>query len=391
MVTSRAFRPRLLILSFDAINIDPRVIKQVHRFANEYAVTTCSPGPSPDSRVTHLEIDAARARPHGRWGNFINDFAREREWFGWLYRQLPLVQQAGERLKGHRFDAVIANDAETIGAAITAAGAQRVHADLHEFYPGLPVDASKLGARQRRYWTWLIRHFASQVASSTTVGSEIARRYAEYGVYNTGVVTNATSFREYEPTPTPKTIRLVHSGNPFKERGLADIMRAVARSRGDVTLDLYLTYNPPADREDLQALAAELGPRIAIHEPVSQAELIDTLHEYDVGIHVLPPTSENNALALPNKFFDFVQARLGIVVGPSIEMAAIVRDRHLGVVTEGFDEDSIRATLDALTQHQVDRFKTAVHQHASELSAEKQVEAWGAVVRKIVSGNQVKG
>lgn len=376
-------RPTVLILSYDSIDIDPRVIKQVRRLADEYEVTTCSPGPSPDGRVEHISLDPAHVRPRGRWGNLIDDVAREREWFRWTYDHVPLVQQTRRLLRGRRFDAVIANDAETIGAAISVAGAGRVHADLHEFFPGLPVDDTKLGLRQRRYWTWLITRFASKVRSSTSVGREIAKRYDEYGL-DAGVVTNATPFRDFTPTPTGTPIRLVHSGNPFRERGLAEIMRAVAGSSADVSLDLYLTYNPPTDREHLVALAEELGPRITVHEPVSQAELIDALHAYDVGIHVLPPTSENNALALPNKFFDFVQARLGIIVGPSIEMAGIVSERGLGIVTEDFTESSILAAVDSLTPARVDAFKASVQQHAESLSAESQIENWAAAVRAIV-------
>ncbi|WP_136055150.1 glycosyltransferase family 4 protein [Microbacterium sp. K24] len=381
MVRSSA-RPTVLILSYDAIDIDPRVIKQVRRLADEYDVTTCSPGSSPDPRVEHIALDPEDVRPRGRWGNLIDDIAREREWFGWTYDHVPLVQQTRRLLRGRRFDAVIANDAETLGAAISVAGAERVHADLHEFFPGLPVDDTKLGQRQRRYWTWLITRFASRVRSSTTVGREIAKRYGEYGL-DAGVVTNASPFRDSTPTPTGSTIRLVHSGNPFRERGLAEIMRAVAASSADVSLDLYLTYNPPTDRQHLVALAEQLGPRITVHEPVSQAELIDALHGYDVGIHVLPPTSENNALALPNKFFDFVQARLGIIVGPSIEMAGIVTERGLGIVTTDFDEASILAALNGLTPGTVDGFKAAAQTHAEALSAEAQVENWAAAVRAI--------
>ncbi|WP_407360799.1 glycosyltransferase family 1 protein [Microbacterium sp. LBN7] len=382
MVTSSA-RPRVLILSYDAIDIDPRVIKQVRRLADEYEVTTCSPGASPDSRVEHIALDPDDVRPRGRWGDLVDDIAREREWFRWGYDHVPLVQQTRRLLRGRRFDAVIANDAETLGAAISVAGAERVHADLHEFFPGLPVDDTKLGLRQRRYWTWLITRFASRVRSSTTVGTAIAQRYREYAL-EPGVVTNATPFRDFAPTPTGRPIRLVHSGNPFRERGLAEIMRAVAASSADVSLDLYLTYNPPTDREHLVALSDELGSRITVHEPVAQAELIDVLHGYDVGIHVLPPTSENNALALPNKFFDFVQARLGIIVGPSIEMAGIVEERGLGIVTADFTESSILAAVDGLTPERVDGFKAAVQEHAAALSAEAQVENWATAVSAIV-------
>lgn len=380
-------KARVLILSFDAIDIDPRVIKQVHRLAGDYAVTTCSPGGPPDPRVEHIELDPSDARPRGRLGNFLDDVAREREWFSWSYHHLPLVAQTKRLLRGRQFDAVLANDGETLGAAISVAGVERVHADLHEFYPGLPVDGSKLGQRQRRYWTWLIRRFASRVRSSTTVGQEIAVRYRAYGV-DPGVVTNATTFRDLTPTATSNPIRLVHSGNPFQERGLAVTMRAVAASSADVSLDLYLTYNPPTDRASLVELAEQLGPRITVHEPVSQEVLIEALHGYDIGIFVLPPTSENYALALPNKFFDFVQARLGILIGPSIEMANIVTQRGLGIITENFSESSIIAAVESLTVENVDAFKASSHTHAESLSAEEQVEKWVVAVDAIVRADK---
>lgn len=375
-------RPRVLILSYDAIDVDPRVIKQVRGLADEFEVTTCSPGGKPDDRVEHIRLDPDDVHPRGRLLDLVDDIARSREWFGWTYRTMPLVQQTKRLLHGRAFDAVLANDAETLGAAISVAGASRVHADLHEFYPGLPVDDSVLGQRQRRYWTWLITRFASRVRSSTTVGAAIAERYRAYGL-GPGVVTNAAPYRPFAPTATGTPVRLVHSGNPFKERGLAAIMRAVASSSADVTLDLFLTYNPPTDRADLQALAGELGDRVTVREPVSQAVLVETLHGYDVGIHVLPPTSENNALALPNKFFDFVQARLGIVVGPSVEMAGLVSDLDLGMVTEDFSEESIRAVLDGLTPELVDDFKAAAQRHAEQLSAEAQTAVWVDAIRSI--------
>ncbi|MGV2983038.1 glycosyltransferase family 1 protein [Microbacterium sp. AGC85] len=385
-MTSTDGRARVLILCFDDISIDPRVLKQVNRLVRDYDVTTCSPGPRPHRDVEHLELHPDEVIPRGRIGNLIDDIAREREWFTWTYRQIPFVKQTKALLRGRRFDAVIANDAETVGVAIECVGADRVHADLHEFFPGLPVEDSMLGLRQRRYWTWLIEKHASQARSSTTVGNAIAQRYAQYGL-RTGVVTNATNLRDLPVRPTSTPIRLVHSGNPFRERGLADIMRAVAASSTAITLDLYLTYNPPADREQLSALAARLGERITVHEPVTQDVLVETLNGYDVGIHVLPPTSENNSLALPNKFFDFVQARLGVIVGPSIEMANLVREHELGEVTETFDESAIREALDGLTRELVDRYKDASDRAAPMLSAESQVETWAESIAAIISAD----
>ncbi len=283
--------------------------------------------------------------------------------------------QVLEKLAGRRFDIAIANDANTVGIASEVVGAKRVLADLHEFFPGLPQPDNELGRRQTRWWTWLVRQHCARAGAVTTVGELIAERYLEYGV-EAGVVANASPRKSLEVRQTSTPIRLVHSGNPFRDRGLGAIMQAVARTKSDVTLDLYLMKQHKFEFDEIMALASTLGPRITVNDPVAQSELIETLNTYDVGIHVLPPTSVNNALALPNKFFDFVQARLGVIVGPSPEMAANVQKHDLGWVTESFDEDAIVAVLDSLTPAEVDFHKHASDTASHVLSAEEQIEEW---------------
>ena len=378
-------QPRLLILSFFDISVDPRVMKQVRRFADDFEVTTCGPGPQPHPKVRHIELDLHFAPKRGKVLHFLDQAAREREFFSWTYRNLPIVVQIRSVLAGQTFDLAIANDADAVGIAAEIVGADRVHADLHEFFPGLPQPDSELGRRQTRYWEWLVRTHCAPAASATTVGQAIADLYADYGVMNCGVVTNASPPKQLPVRPTGTPIRLVHSGNPFRDRGLEAIMRAVARAQTDVTLDLYLMKQNAAELEAVIQLAQELGPRITVHDPVDQNRLIETLNTYDAGIHVLPPTSQNNALALPNKFFDFVQARLGVIVGPSVEMARTVREHDLGWVTDSFDEDAIVRVLDALTPEAVDERKRASDAAAYELSAATQVEVWADALQKIVA------
>ena len=379
--------PSLLILSFVPIDGDPRVMKQVRRFVGEYDVTTCSPGPQPHPEVTHLQLRDDYVPQRSFRARVKDAIARETEAFDAVYFTSPGVLQTRELLQGKRFDAVIANDAETVGVACRLFGGDRVHADLHEFFPDMGFEDSRLGRRQQRYWQWMTRKLVSQAASSTTVGGEIAGRYHEYGVFP-GVVTNSTHWRDLPVRPTGTTVRLVHSGNPFHERSLGEIMRAVAASDADVSFDLYLTLAPVKERAEFVALAESLGDRITVHDPVPQSELIETLNEYDLGIHILQPVSANNIMALPNKFFDYVQARLGIVIGPSVEMARIVREHDLGVVTDSFDESAIGAAIDALTPERVAEYKQAADAASEPLSAERQVETWADAVRAIVAKGQ---
>ena len=56
-----------------------------------------------------------------------------------------------------------------------------------------------------------------------------------------------------------------------------------------------------------------------VHPPVTPAELPSSLNAFDVGVYVLPPRTMNHRLMLPNKFFDFVQARLALVFSTAVE------------------------------------------------------------------------
>jgi glycosyltransferase involved in cell wall biosynthesis len=157
---------------------------------------------------------------------------------------------------------------------------------------------------------------------------------------------------------------------------MLDAVRATARP---VTLDLYLMPNDPAYLQELRDQAADL-PEVRFREPVPPGRLGEALAACDVGIFVLPPVNFNYRFTLPNKFFDFVQARLAVVVGPSPEMADLVRHHGLGVVTEDFTAGSLAAALDALTDEQVAAFKAASHAAARELSAQEQVRGWTRAV-----------
>lgn len=118
---------------------------------------------------------------------------------------------------------------------------------------------------------------------------------------------------------------------------------------------------------------------------VSYRDLIPTLNRYDLGIHNLPPVNFNNRYALPNKFFDFVQARLGMVVGPSPEMVSRLEKYLLGRAATDFSAATLRTALEQTTREEVWEWKQNAAQHARELSSENVVGIWRDAVAAIVA------
>jgi hypothetical protein len=180
----------------------------------------------------------------------------------------------------------------------------------------------------------------------------------------------------------------VHSGASLRNRRLEVLIDAAIATTSDVTLDLYLMGNDPEYVAELHARAAG-SERIRFPDAVPYAELIPRLNEYDAGIHIVAPTNFNNRWALPNKFFDYVQARLGVIIGPSAEMQRILEAHGLGAVTDGFGAADLTRVLDALAPERVDDWKAHADAAARELSAEGQVELWGAAIAALVGRSAV--
>lgn len=372
-------RPSVLIVSFSRIVADARVLKQVKLLSGHYDVTTCGHGPRPEGVVGHVEIpeqlQAWRKDP--RWIVLRRYRA--------VYAANEAVSFARAHLPSGTFDVVFANDVEAVGLALDLRPRHGVHADLHEYAPGQNTELLRWRLFVAPYLRWLCRAHVARADSVTTVGPAIARRYAKELGIEVGVVMNATPRADLAPgrTTDEGPLRLVHSGNAMRSRGIGTLIEAVEASSAPVTLDLYLMPNEPDHLADLKAAAAA-SKRVRVLDPVPYADLVARLHEYDVGLHVLPPINFNNLWALPNKVFDYVQARLGVVVGPSPEMAAIVTARGLGAVADAFDAAALTRVLDGLDGATVRRWQAASDENAKELSGEVQSEGWLVAVKRLL-------
>jgi len=378
-MTDTPVKPRLLILSFSRIVSDARLLKQVAVFRDDYVVTTCGYGPAPDGVSDHVEIPSdLEVWRYPRLLVMLRQYRR-------AYWSNAAIMATARALRGRSFDVVLADDVDTVGLALSLRPRAGVHADLHEYAPRMREDLLRVRVFMHPFIDWMCRTFVARAQSWTTVGEGIAREYHRRFGFESAVVTNAAPFVDARPSPVHEPIRLVHSGAAQENRGIEEIIEAVGLTRADVTLDLFLMEQSTAFLSHLREMAARMPDRVRLCDPVPYARLARTLQAYDIGIHVIPPKSFNHRWALPNKLFDFVQARLGAIVGPSPEMAAYVERYGIGAVTPGFTARDIARTLDEITPNDVAVWKNESHEHAYELSSEQQVTVWKAAVDRLVA------
>lgn len=375
--------PRLLILSFSPLTSDARVLRQIRLFQErEYAVTTLGYGPAPEGVAQHLQLpDDAISWHKDRRLLMLRRFEA-------AYRTSPVVVAATALLAGGRgrYDVVLADDIDTVPLALDLAPRGGVHADLHEYHPRQNEELRRWRLFVAPYYRWLVRTYGTRADSATTVGQGIAKEYrSEFGL-SCGVVMNAPYHRELEPSPVTWPPRLVHAGNGVATR-LEVMLEAMDLVTNGASLDLYLIDQGNGYVPSLRERYAD-GDRIRIHDAVPASEVVETLNGYDVGVYSLPPISFNFRWALPNKFFDFVQARLALVIGPSPEMAGLVEKHDLGAIAQDFTPEAFAAAINALTPEGVAAAKAASNAAASVLCAEEQVHGWAEPVAALAARAQ---
>jgi hypothetical protein len=361
---------RILVISFSDLARDPRLDRQLTFLRTEHEVVAAGWGKPADEEVEYIDLlddwPPLRRDLIRRGRSAVDLVVRRAEPVYW---RLPFIKTAFQRLASVRADLVIANDLQTLPVACWVAGGAPVIFDAHE------VSADEHGHSRRwrllmaPYADGLLRAYLPRVAGMMTVGPGLAAYYkARYGV-DAEVVTSAPWRADLEPGMVGEPIRLIHHGAAVPQRQLELMIRAMDLLDDRFELTLMLLDDSSSYLTRLKRMA-ESQPRVSLIPPVPQRAIVQTCNAFDVGVALFPPVNDNLRYVLPNKLFEFIQARLAIVIGPSVDMAQIVREHHCGVVSNDFTPESLAAEIAQLTPERIMSYKRASNAAAKLLSAE---------------------
>jgi hypothetical protein len=232
---------------------------------------------------------------------------------------------------------------------------------------------------------YVCRKHLQSVQAFTTVAAGIAEEY--WGVYGVRpeVIHNAPRKADLQPGPvSAKRIRIVHHGAAMPGRKIEAIIDAVGLLDSRFELDLMLV---PGDARYIERLAdrAKANPRVRMVAPVRMEDIVPFTNRYDIGINLTPPVNINHIYQLPNKFFEFIQARLAVAIGPSPEMQRLVEKYDCGVVAAGFSPQSMAAALSALTPERLADLKANSDRAAADLCFEKSEPIFLAAVERALA------
>jgi hypothetical protein len=381
-VTNSTHKHNILIISFSPIARDPRVMRQADLLSSSYSVTIAGFGNHPGNRFHFIKVPDPEVRPttRKRLLQRLNLLFGVHDRYYWNTSSVRLAMEA---LRDLRPDAVIAHDIEALPIALRIAGNKPVVLDAHEYAP-----AEYSGLRWRlycsRYKNYLCRQYMPKASIVTTVCDSIAKAYEAQFKVRPQVLRNIPEEQNLAPTKLQNgKIRMIHHGIASRLRQPEEMLRMMSFVDERFSLDLMLIDNDPAHLSLLKKMAAHKN-NIRFIPPVPMSQICSHINNYDIGVFLLPPVNVNYHFALPNKFFEFIQARLALAVGPSPEMAPILQKYGCGIVAKSFEPAELGRKLRRLSDEEVQSMKNASHAAAKDLCYEKESEGFLKNLRQVM-------
>lgn len=362
---------KLLVISFSEVKNDPRVHRQIQLLSKHYDVSVVGFGRRPLDDIEWMQIQTPpRSFIHRLHNNFLL-LSRQFEKVLWNKVENTVALQL---LQGKKFDLVLANDIYALPLALKVANDSPVLLDAHEYASLEHEDNLLWRLRMQPYVNWLCETYLSHVDAMLTVCEGLANRYQQVFGITPKIVINAPVFQVLDPSEIDgDQIRLIHHGGAIPGRHLETMIDMMHLLDERFTLDFMLVPSNLNYLGKLKKLAAG-NKRIRFLKPAPMPEISKTINQYDLGVYILKPNNFNNLHALPNKIFEFIQARLGVAIGPSLEMAKVVNAYKVGVVANDFTPMALANKLNALTRSDIVEFKNNAHAAANELCFEKNAD-----------------
>jgi hypothetical protein len=361
--------PKVLIISYSDIDRDPRVLRQIDFFNRQGYQILLSALDYQGSLSFYPLIKSKKTLARAlKLAVMIGRLNRLRVW------DFMRHSSAVDILKDHpELDLIIANDAETwpIGSFLKRNNKEtKLILDAHEFYPTQFTDNLKWTWFHSRFATFICKNYISHADLLITVCDGLAEAYGPYTTKEVQVVMNAPKYEsKITPVPTGETIRIVHHGIANRSRKIEKMIELLDTLDTRFELNFILMPTDEIYLQELKKLAQ--GKSIKFFDPVATESISNFINQFDIGLFYLEPVNFNYTFALPNKFFEFIQARLAIAIGPSIEMKKIVKREMLGIISDEFDVKELATSLNSLTSKDIDHFKSNANRVAKKYSADQ--------------------
>jgi glycosyltransferase involved in cell wall biosynthesis len=277
-------------------------------------------------------------------------------------------------------DLLVSNDLDTLLANYLVSRIRRVPLvhDCHEYFRGVPELVGR--PRVTGVWKFIEDRIFPKLRHVVAVNGSIAAIYREeYGIPLTVVrnvpFRNGTVLKKdkAELGIPPGERVILYQGAVNMGRGLEEMILAMNHIRTRARL-LIIGTGDILDELKQVVRTHELDGRVIFTGQVPFEDLLPYTSMGDIGISIEKDLGVNYQNCLPNKFLDYIQAGLPVLVSPFPEMAKIVNRYGIGRLLESHDPVQLAETIDRLFTDEAElaRFRENLVLAASDLCWENE-------------------
>lgn len=376
-------KKKILIISLSDLDKDPRVRRHINFLKDDYEIVAAGYKDPNIKDVKFVQVKMLKSKKADLIKRLFYLKTHQFENYYWNKYDFKALFVLAEK---EMFDVIIANDVNTLPLAFKIKKDAKIVFDAHEYAPLEFEDSIYWRFFFQRYQTYLCEKYIPKVDAMFTVGELIANEYENNFGVKSEIITNAPPYHsELSPIINNSyVIKIIHQGIAFPSRKLELMIEAMKYLGDRYKLYLMLIENDSKYMNKLRKKAQKMS-NVEFLEPISSDRIVKYINSFDIGLHIIAPTNFNNACALPNKFFEFIQARLALVVGPSPEMKRLVEKYSLGVITKDFSPLNIANAIKSLNKEDIIRFKSNTHKIAYEMSADHNRIKYLNIIQRVLN------
>jgi glycosyltransferase involved in cell wall biosynthesis len=246
-----------------------------------------------------------------------------------------------------RFNIIVSNDLDTLPGSYYA-GKLRFKSivyDSHEYFTEVP----ELVDREfpKKVWKILESKILPKIKYAYTVSESIAKAYhKKYGI-EMEVIRNVPNFVKTQHQSKENSMKeILYQGSLNVGRGLEQMIDSM-----QFIDDAKLTIIGDGDITDQlkQRIAQKnLDSKVEMKGKLPFEELPKQTTKADLGLALEENIGLNYYYALPNKLFDYIQARIPVLVSPFPEMQKVVNKYEIGTVYDHKDPKELAKKINEI-------------------------------------------
>ncbi len=281
---------------------------------------------------------------------------------------------------------ILANDLDTL---IPAKIVSKIYnlplvVDFHEIFSEMP--SLKEGSIQKRVWKLIETQLVPRVKYSYTVSNSYANWFNEsYGI-EPEIIKNVPK-QQKAPVQTDKLEHkvVIYQGAINPSRGIDKMILSMQFLENT---QLWIVGEGPLF-EEYKALAkeSEVEDKVQFYGKLTPIELKKITPKANLGLSLEEDDGLSYRYALPNKVFDYIQARIPMLGSSDLpEIKELIEKYNIGDLIENHHPEHIATKINSILEIDKQFFLTNLNLASKELNWENQEQKLVKIFKKAANG-----